>query len=151
MSITQNQAGLTTSYGAIWMSNAYTGATFTITTSYTELKSLASTAFALFSPSNDFSMSTDGRLKYTGANTRSFLASAFVQNSLGFNSQAIAIAKNGTNITGAQCYADSSILVIDNIPVSLVTNDYVSIFIKKITSSSTPNFLQINLSVEEVY
>ena len=150
MSITQNQTGIKTSYGAIWMSNAYTGATFTITTSYTELKSLA-TAFAIFTPSNDFSMSTDGRLAYTGTNTRKFLASASIANSLGFNSQAIAIAKNGTNITGAQSYADSGTLILNDIEVSLATNDYLSIFIKKITSSSTPSFYQINLTAEQVY
>lgn len=150
MSTTQNQSGLATSYGSIWMSNAYTGATFTVTTSYTELRSLA-TSFTIFSPSQDFSMPADGRLRYTGTDTRSFLVSAMVSNSEGFNSQAIAIAKSGTNITGAQSYGNSSILVLDNIYVSLATNNYLSIFIKKITSSSTPSFYQINLTAEQVY
>ena len=62
---TQNMLGTTTSYGRIWMNTGnWTGVSKAITSAGTEMGSL-STSFTLMSPSNDFSMTTDGRLKYT--------------------------------------------------------------------------------------
>lgn len=144
----QNQIGAKTSVGTIWMNTGNnTGVSFSFTTSYKELTSLG-TNFTLMSTSPDFAMTTDGRLKYTGLNTKTFLATATVAFITG-NNKSIAIYKNGSLITGAECYAGLNIFLLPNVTVSLSTNDYLSIF-TKISSSGSSFISQIILTAESV-
>jgi hypothetical protein len=112
----------------------FTGATFVFTTSYKELTGL-STSFVLASPSQDFAMTTDGRLEYTGIKTKTFSIDAtftIASNSLG--NEAIELYKNGT-ATGIACFVgDINTLTLNGVPVSLSTNDYVSLFAKSSTN-----------------
>ena len=77
MSFTQNMIGRLPSYGAIYLVNTYTGIAVSYTTSYTELTGLP-ISFSIVSPVQDFAMTTDGRLKYTGIPTKLFAVSAVV-------------------------------------------------------------------------
>ena len=147
---TQNQLGTTISYGTIWMNTGnWTGHSKAIASGGTEMTSLG-TNFTLMSPSNDFSMSTDGRLKYTGAKNKNFIASAFLAENT--NTQiAIFIYKNGSPLTGVSSAASSgNFLLVNKVPVSLVTNDYLSIFCK-IPGGNTVTITQINLSAESLF
>ena len=105
----------------------FTGASFVFTTSYKELTGL-STSFVLASPSQDFAMTTDGRLKYTGINAKIFSASASCYTASATNRLTIKIYKNGSAITGATSYSNNNKTFIDWYPVSLSTNDYLSVF-----------------------
>ena len=145
----QNQIGAKTSFGTIWMNTGnWTGVSFAYTTSYAELTSLG-TNFTLMSPSNDFAMTTDGRLKYTGINTRNFNATASIMMTETSGNIAIAVYKNGSLITGAETYVNRSLLAIPSTIVSLSTNDYLSIFAKR-SASGTRRIYQIILSAESL-
>lgn len=147
---TQNMLGTTTSYGRIWMNTGnWTGVSKAITSAGTEMGSL-STSFTLMSPSNDFSMTTDGRLKYTGIKNKNFLASAFLSCN-NQSLQAITIYKNGSPITGASYNTGSGNMELANkIPISMVQNDYLSIFFK-ISGGNTVSIYQISLSAESLF
>jgi hypothetical protein len=143
MTVIQNQIGAKASYGTIWMNNAnWTGANYSVTTSYTELTGL-STSFTLVSPSNDFTMTTDGRLKYTGTNNRSFNVVGYV----GYGASgrmALGIFKNGSFI--ADSYSFTGATAMETlVTVTLSTNDYLSLFVKRFTATTVP-FYQISLS-----
>jgi len=146
MSFIQNQLGLVGSGGYIYMNNSGTGVTFSITTSYQEVASLG-TSFTLASTSPDFAMTTDGRLKYTGLRTKNFMANAvFCIGSNSVSSYAIQIYKNGS-ATGLQLYATSiSTLALTKIPVSLSTNDYISLYAKRATNG-TPSLSSVEISI----
>lgn len=122
----------------------WTGVTFAMTTSYQELASL-STSYQLASPSQDFSMTTDGRLKYTGATTKSFYVDAQFTSSPTGNF-AIQLYKNGVALTGSETYQVGSFrTIINRFPVDLSTNDYLSVY-GKIASSASISLLTITLS-----
>ena len=145
MSFTQNQTGIQASYGTIWMNTGnWTGATFSVTTSYTELTSL-STSFTLSSPANYFSMTTDGRLKYTGINNMQFNAVGYI----GYGASgrmALGIFKNGSLVEESYSFVGADhVQVMTNITLS--TNDYLSLFVKRFTANSVP-FYQITLGVK---
>ena len=147
---TQNQLGSTTSYGRIWMNTgSWTGVSKTIASGGTEMGSL-STSFTLMTPSKDFSMSTDGRLKYTGAKNKNFLASAYLSENT--NTQiAIFIYKNGSPITGVSSNTGSgNFLLANKIPIALVTNDYLSVFCE-ISGGNTVTITQISLSARSLF
>lgn len=145
MAFTQNQTGATTSYGTIWMNTAsWSGVSFSATTAYKELGSL-STSFTLVSPNNDYSMGTDGRLAYTGAQDRKFMVSGFFSTTASA-SIAIAAYKNGTLITGTESYNIDFSSTLVPTAVSLSNGDYVSLFMKRSANASI-TILQITLSI----
>lgn len=146
--MTQNQIGATNSYGTIWMNTAsWTGASFSTTTAYQELTAMG-TNFTLASPSKDFSMTTDGRMQYTGNNARTFMVSGYLNTTSGANI-ALAIFKNGVLITGAESYSGGLACTIVPIPVSLIKNDYVSLFVK-VSANGPKIMLQLTLSARSV-
>lgn len=144
MSFTQNQTGIKASYGTIWMNTGnWTGATFSVTTSYTELTGLG-TAFTLSSPSNDFAMTTDGRIKYTGVNDRNFNAVGYI----GYGASGrmgLGIFKNGSFVEDAYSFVGAD-HVQSRAVITLSTNDYLSLFVKRFSANSVP-FYQITLGV----
>ena len=152
--MSQNQCGIATAYGNIWMNtNNWTGKTYSLTTSYTEMTSLG-TNFTLMTPNVDFAMSTDGRLKYTGTDTLNFIANACINGDTHSASKAVAIYKNGSLITGAENYGtsisnDYSFPVVD-VPVSLATNDYLSVWLKGSISSAALVIYQVSLSAKSI-
>lgn len=136
MSFIQNQLGLVGSGGYIYMNNSGTTVSFSITTSYKEVASLG-TSYTIASTSPDFAMTTDGRLKYTGIKTKNFMANAilcFGSNTAG--SYGLQIYKNGSS-TGLEMYSTSiTTIALTKIPVSLSTNDYISLYAKRSANSS---------------
>lgn len=152
MTFNQNQIGLEGSFGYIWMNTGnWTGTSnFAYTTSYKELTGL-STSFTLASPSQDFAMTTDGRLKYTGLTTKLFSVSAACYASLlsGAVGMSIQIRKNGSAITGCQAYYSHSSASIDDFQISLSTNDYLSVFVQ-VASNQTAPVLQVNLGANSI-
>lgn len=137
---TANQIGRRTSYGYIWMNTGnWTGVSFSRTTSYQELTGL-STAFTLKSPSQDFAMTTDGRLKYTGIHTKRFVVNATVSAQSTF----IKLYKNGVALDVTEDYGTSRNR-IPSFSIDLATNDYISIWIKGFSATSI-NITQITLS-----
>jgi hypothetical protein len=152
MAFNQNQLGSKSSYGYAGMNTGnWTGTTsFSFTTGFKELTGL-SHSFTLASPSPDFAMTTDGRLKYTGTNTRVFLCSAACYASIlsGAIGMVIQIRKNGSAVTGAQAYYQNSAALIEDFPISLDTNDYISIFVATASNQSAP-VLQANIAARYV-
>ena len=145
MSFLQNQIGLIGSEGYIYMTNAGTTVSFAMTASYSEFTAL-STSFILASPSQDFAMTTDGRLKYTGLETKSFAVDASLGISVAVvGNIAIAIYKNGS-ATGFESFSVGvNSPAICQAFVSLATNDYLSLFTKSNTNQ-TINIYGISLS-----
>lgn len=138
------------SYGYIWMNTGnWTGISFSALTTYSELSGLT-TAYVLASPVQDFSMTTNGQLQYIGTASKTLLVSANV----GFNpvssGYAIQLFKNGIALAGSECYetGPTSLAVID-FPVTVVTNDYISIFLKRSTAGTAP-ITQIALSIGSI-
>lgn len=132
-------AGVTDSYGYIWMNTGnWTGVNFSFTTSYQELTSIG-TNFTLLTGASNFAMTTDGRLKYTGAATATVIIHAEVIIAGGSGSHAIQIYKNGSAITGAESYGgnNNQPTVIGLNVGSVATNDYFSIFAKRSAASSS--------------
>lgn len=137
MSFIQNQCGIKQSAGTIWMNTGnWTGVSVTLSSNtYKEMASLG-TNFTLMPTVQDFAMSTDGRLKYTGIDTRNFIANASIN--AGNDSRfSIAIYKNGSLITGAESYSNSTNAFInENVKVSLATNDYLSVWLQRLTGTT---------------
>lgn len=149
MSFTQNIIGRLPSYGAIYVVNTFTGIAYAYTTSYAELTGLP-VSFSIVSPVQDFAMTTDGRLKYTGIPTKLFYVSAVVpalENSTNWIS--IKLYKNGSALTGSDVYANS-MLRINNFEVSMSTNDYVSVFLKAKTSYASGRLASVMISATSV-
>lgn len=131
MAFIQNQIGRLPSFGTIWMNTGnFTGANFAFTTSYKEVTAL-STSFTMTSPSQDFAMTTDGRLKYTGITNKLFSVSAtlFAVNSTSPEWFSIQIYKNGSPVSDAFVYTGIATRIA-GFPISMSTNDYLSIFTK---------------------
>ena len=135
MTFTQNQIGRSPSYGIIYL-NGTTGASFSFTTSYTEITGL-SISFALSSASQDFAMTTDGRLKYTGIPDKLFAVSAnlFTVSSTSPEWLSIQIYKNGSAVSESSIYSGTSVRV-PGFSVTMSTNDYLSIFTKAQAAAS---------------
>lgn len=136
------------SIGYIWMNTAnWTGVSFAFTTSYQELTTLG-TNFTLASASNNFAMTTDGRLKYTGTPTISCIVSATLYVSNGGNF-AVQLYKNGVAISGSEAYSAGSagVSVVNFTVSSVATNDYFSIFAKRSANLSVA-ILQASLSAQ---
>lgn len=128
---TQNQIGSSPSYGCIWMNTGnWTGITFSSTTSYQELTALG-TNFTLASPSKDFAMTTDGRLKYTGIPTKRFIVDATTPASSSF----IKLYKNGVALNDSEDWGVSR-QRIPSFSVDLSTDDYISIWLKGLSATS---------------
>lgn len=145
MIFTTNQIGLKASYGCISMNTGgWTGISFAFTTAYQELAGLA-TAYTLVSPSKDFAMTTDGRLKYTGTTTKTFNVDAQFTTTSSANF-AIQLYKNGVALSGSESYqAGSFRTLLSRFPIDLSVNDYLSIY-GKISSSASASILNITLS-----
>lgn len=144
MAGTQNQIGLKSSYGYIWMNAGnWTGNTFAFTTSYQELTSLG-TSFTLASPSQDFSMTTDGQLKYTEKTTKLFSIDAQYSYNIGTIRFAMQLYKNGSALSGSESYigAGSGINML-KFPITMATNDYVSVYAKRQAATTTTIFQAI--------
>jgi hypothetical protein len=137
------------SYGYIWMNTgSWTGDTFSFTTAYQEMSSIG-VNFTLLSPSFEFEMTTDGRLKYTGSTTKTFSVNATFSCS-NSGSFAMQIYKNGVALAGIEAYeTGAQSLEISDAPVSLATNDYISIFLKKSTVVNV-DIIQLSLSAIEI-
>jgi len=129
MAFIQNQIGRLPSYGAIYMNTGnFSGVSFAFTTSYQELTSIG-TNFTLASPAQDFAMSTDGRLKYTGIPSKRFLVDAVLNTSSLPDWTALQLYKNGSGLSDSISYAISSVKIA-SFEVELATNDYLSLFTK---------------------
>ena len=149
MSSYQNQIGAKTSFGTIWMNTGdWFGVSFALTLSYKELASLG-TNFTLMSPSNDFAMTTDGRLKYTGINTRNFNIKCFLSSDSN-NSGSLAVYKNGSLITGASFYSSENEFISTSSTVSLSTNDYISMFLRAASIAETIRIYQVTLTAKSI-
>ncbi len=146
MAFTQNQIGLDGSFGYIWVNtNNWTGTSFSFTSSYQELAGM-STAYTLSSPSADFSMSADGRLQYTGINTKLFTVDAGFYPGTSFN-YALQLRVNGSAVTGSDVYASAGRRpFICRFPVSLATNDYLSLFARSNVSHAGVAIYMASLS-----
>jgi len=136
MAFIQNQIGLEKSYGYIYMNTGnFTGANFVFTTTLKEITGL-STSFTLASPSQDFAMTTDGRLKYTGLTTKLFSVSAALYVNSG-NKTELQVNKNGSAVTGSVARSNNSRIFLDNFPVSMSTNDYLSVFARSLPGATS--------------
>jgi len=113
----------------------FTGANFVFTTTLKEITGL-STSFTLASPSQDFAMTTDGRLKYTGLTTKWFSVSAALYVNSG-NQTELRVYKNGSTVTGSFARSNNSRTFLDNFPVNMSTNDYISIFARSIPGATS--------------
>lgn len=139
------------SFGTIWRNNGnYTGDSFSFTTSYKELASFGTTNWALATPNSDFTASVDGQLKYTGAATKTFLVSAYftvLTSGAGFS---IALYVNGSLVSGSESPSPTGYsCVIQNFPITLNQNDYISLYGKR--ASASPNaIIQMSLSARSV-
>ena len=117
----------------------WTGVTFSRTTSYQELTSLG-TNFSLAPTSQDFAMTTDGRLKYTGLVKKRFIVDASVETA----SPLIKIYKNGSPLDDSESFGVSRPRIA-NFLVDLDTNDYISLWLKG-SSASSIAIVQVNLA-----
>lgn len=113
----------------------FTGANFVFTTTLKEITGL-STSFTLASPSQDFAMTTDGRLKYTGLTTKWFSVSAALYVNSG-NQTELQVNKNGSAVTGSTARSNNSRIFLDNFPVSMSTNDYLSVFARSLPGATS--------------
>lgn len=139
----QNQIGLSNSAGYISMNNGGVGLNFNFTTSYQEMTSLG-TNFVLAPLAEYFTMTTDGRLKYTGIKTQLFLFDALLQTAS--SSNAIQLYKNGSPLTGAESYINSaSGINVMKFPTLMLTNDYISVYAKRL-AAATAGIFQVILS-----
>lgn len=143
MTFIANQIGLSDSSGYIYMYNGATGVSFAFTTAYQQLASLG-VNFVLSANAKDFVMTTDGQLKYIGKNTKTFLFDAAIQPTL--NNFSLQLYKNGSPVTGSQSYAPGSKAVhIQKFPIEMATNDYVSVYARRI-GAATDTIYQVILS-----
>lgn len=145
MAGTQNQIGLQSAYGYIWMNTGnWTGAPFSLTTSYQELSGL-STVYTLSPAAQYFSMTTDGRLKYTGAESKDFVVDAQYANSASL-SGAMKLYKNGAPLNDSEVYQVSfRRCMLAGFFVTLSANDYLSIWCRA-SSAVSSAITQISLS-----
>jgi hypothetical protein len=142
--------GGTNSFAKIYI-NSTSSITFTIGTSYTFIGSVSGHAYTLDSFStSDFSMATDGQLKYTGATTKIFKVIAQVQqyDTGGVYILNSAIYKNGTilNNTVTSCPNSASGVIADAL-VQLATNDYVSLYAYWSSVGTTSQFYGASISL----
>lgn len=146
MSFITNQIGFKSSGGYIHTAVDTTGFAFSYTTSYQEFTAISGLPFSLASNAQDFAMTTDGRLKYTGIQTKTFMFDALLQSTGGATATSIMLYKNGSPVTGSDVYITvSSGINICAFPVQMATNDYVSLWAKK-QSNASGNVNQIILS-----
>lgn len=146
MAFLANQIGFKSSGGYMYTAANNTGVSFSYTTSYQELTAIAGLPFSLSASSQDFAMTTDGRLKYTGIQPKRFMFDALLQSTGGATSTSIMLYKNGSPVTGSDIYITiSSGINISKFPVQMVTNDYVSLWAKK-QSNLVTSINQIILS-----
>ena len=145
--MTQNQIGSYIAQGNIWMNTGnWSGAHISLSTNvYSELSGL-STAFTLMSPANYFDMAVDGRLRYIGLHTRDFNVTGYCSQGAG-GTPALAIYKNGSIVTGADTYDSGTSFVFVSAPVTLATNDYVSLYLKR-NAAVNPSIRQVRLWAE---
>lgn len=126
-----NSTDIGKSYGAIVMNpGVFSPANgFNHSGIYAEVAGLP-TPFVLNSNTADFTMTTDGRLLYTGVDTKTFFCGAVVAMDGLFDS-AISIYKNGNAIAGSEqfIYVNGS-NSISNVEVTLSTNDHLSVYLK---------------------
>ena len=119
---------------------------FSFTDSYQEMSGMT-TPYAVQGTPVDFEMTTDGQLKYIGTETKNFIATGCmcVQTSA---QMAIYLYKNGLPIPGGEQYNNNgSYLRIENIQVQLSTNDYISLYAKRVSSANQNiYFLQVSAS-----
>jgi len=107
-----------------------TGGTFTLSTAPT---------------ANEFDMNADGRLRYTGTPTTNvkFDCSAMIEINTSIVSKEVvmAVAKNGTIVTGAKMGGFTPSVTVNSVPIavsgfaSMATNDYLSVFIGNVDST----------------
>ena len=99
-------------------------------------------------------MSTDGRLAYTGTKTITVIANACINADTHSPTKAIAIYKNGSLITGAENYSgtvsNDYCWPIASVPVSLSTNDYLSVWHKASAASAGEIIYQVSLSAKQI-
>lgn len=143
MAFIANQIGLQSSDGFITMNTNATGVVFAFTTSYQELRSLG-TNFVLASPAQNFDMVSDGRLRYIGISTKTFAFDVYYTQATGTN-LALQLYKNGSPVAGSEWFQGFTSGNIMKFPVSMVTNDYVSVWGKR-SSASNATIHQIILS-----
>lgn len=143
-------ASSVTANGYIWMNTGnWTGVNFAFTTAYQELTSLG-TNFSLAADSNNFAMTTDGRLKYTGAAIATMRVSASVILGNASGSFSAKLYKNGVAIAGSEVYSGNrESPTILGFPVALVaTNDYFSVWVK-CSSSASQTILSVSLGASK--
>lgn len=95
----------------------------------------------------DLSMTTNGRLQYTGATTRTFLANCGITGNITIsNAVRVEIRKNGSNsgLSGNWFYSGTAageIVMALSCPITLATNDYISLFVGSLASFGTGTYI----------
>lgn len=138
------------SYGRIYTGiSAGSGNSLTFGASPTEITGTP-VAFTLDTLStSDFTMTTDGRLKYTGSKTKTFRCSASFSCT---NAAAgvLQIYKGGVAVTNAIGRGLLSQVVVLGTEISLSTNDYLSLFVNFISGTAAPSIYTAQLSVSSL-
>lgn len=142
-----NQIGLQNSEGFIIMNAIASPVSFAFTTSFQELTSLG-TNFVLASLSQNFEMTTDGRLKYTGVKEKPFVVSASMSLTTS-TSYGIQIYKNGVALPGIAWYVTFGYTNIFKAPTMLATNDYISLYTRRLSGGSL-SIAQVTVSAESL-
>lgn len=142
----------TRSYGHVKLGdNASTGYEFSFGSTAAEIILSGSPSYSLIS-SADFTNPANGRLQYTGTATKMFLLQAnifFIED----NTVSISFALNGTNIaasTASTTAGNLGMFATINRPVSLSTNDVISVFAFKPGDIDSGPCLTYELTATEI-
>lgn len=122
-------------YGFIQMdNNTWTGRSFTFPAT-TPGELVPTSATYTTSLSSSFTNTTNARLQYTGASTRSFLVSGYCSASVG-DAFVLSVGKNGSSIASTESYSNSAFTYSCQAVVSLAQNDYIALFAARNNSAA---------------
>ena len=127
-------------------SNVWTGRTFSFTSSFSELIPIVASYTSVLT--SNFTNPLHARLTYTGTPSKKFVINANVSIAAS-DKFAIAIAINGTTQAASESYMNSAAgVVIAGLPVTLVTNDVISVYALR-DGSASKDVLTYSLSATE--
>ena len=145
---TNNSSNSQRSYGIVQLSNLGTGIPFSFTTSYQQISGL-SISWVL-QQNNNFSMSTDGEMKYTGVSGASFLVQGYMSTQSA-STYDLLVGINGSTMvvpspTGYS-HLDQSVLTT-TLLFGLNNGDYLSLFVKRAISGAD-NLINVWMSATQ--
>lgn len=115
------------SYGTLRWANGETGGAFVFTGTPAEMNNIASISYAISGTANDFSLSSTGRLQYTGATPKKFVVRAGLAWAELAYAVHIQIYKNGSPI-GNDTYIAGGLNTSPAYVITMAQNDYISIY-----------------------